>query len=117
MRTLLVEDDDDLREIFKEQLIGLGCSVIEVKNGEQALLSLKTVKIDLVISDIQMPVLDGVSFLKKAREEFKTLPIFIITGSSPYTEGEILSYGANGYYEKPSLDLSIIINQVLTKVA
>nr|BFD69150.1 hypothetical protein HAGR004_41720 [Bdellovibrio sp. HAGR004] len=117
MRTLLVEDDDDLREIFKEQLIGLGCSVIEVKNGEQALLSLKTVEIDLVISDIQMPVLDGVSFLKKAREEFKTLPIFIITGSSPYTEREILSYGASGYFEKSNFDLKTIIDQVSPKVA
>lgn len=117
MRILLVEDNKDLRDCYKEELTELGVYVFEAENGKEALGLLKSIPVDLVISDVQMPILDGVGFLKKAREEFNNLPIFIITGFSPYTEQQILSFGANGYYEKQSLDLKAIINQVFSKVA
>jgi len=47
-----------------------------------------------------MPKVDGVEFLKKARAKYPNLPIFVMTGFSPYSEEEILSFGANGYFEK-----------------
>ncbi len=117
MTILLVDDNKDLRDCYKEELSRIGFVVFEAEDGEQALGLLRKQVVDLVISDVQMPILDGVGFLKQARKEFKNLPIFIITGFSPYTEKEILNYGANGYFEKPNLDLKNIINQVFPDVA
>lgn len=117
MRVLLIDDDKDLRGCLKDQLVGLGHSVFEAENGEAGLNTLKSENVDLVISDIQMPILNGVGFLKKAREQYPTLPIFLMTGFSPYTEKQILGMGANGYIEKPMINLHSIIAQISVRVA
>lgn len=111
MKVLLIEDNEDLREAFKEQISFLGHLVVEAHNGLEGLKVLSTQTVDLVISDIQMPQLDGVSFLKEAKSKYPQIPVFIMTGFSPYTEKQILALGASGYFEKDRLDFSSLFSK------
>lgn len=79
---LLVEDSELQREIAAEILKDLGFGVVvEAKDGEDALQKLHSGKIDLILSDWQMPVMDGLELLKqvKATPKYKDIPFIILT--------------------------------------
>ena len=103
MKILIIDDMEDLRWALAEQFKSYGFEIVEAENGEEGLKALETLSPVFVLTDIQMPKMNGVEFLKQARAKYPTLPIFVMTGHSPYTEAEILGFGANGYYEKTSL--------------
>lgn len=104
---LIVDDSAAIRKILQRVLIQadvlLG-TVYEASDGQEALEKLKKVKINLVLSDINMPNMDGLELLKRIRAEqsWQNLPIIMIT-----TEGsqnkvmQALQLGANGYVRKP----------------
>lgn len=102
MRILIVEDDFGSRE-FLYSLIKLeGYDVKQASNGEEGLEVYKEYHPDLVISDIQMPKMDGLEMLSQLRSD-KSDAIFIITtafGSEDYAI-EALRLGANNYLKKP----------------
>lgn len=102
MKILIVEDDFGSRE-FLFSLIRLeGYEVMQAINGEEGLQVYKDYHPDLVISDIQMPKMDGLEMLSQLRSE-KSDAIFIITtafGSEDYAI-EALRLGANNYLKKP----------------
>ena len=100
MKILIVEDLSDLRWALSEQFKDYGFEVVEAENGEEGLKALENLSPVFVLTDIQMPKMNGVEFLKQARTKYPTLPIFVMTGFSPFTEKEILALGANGYFEK-----------------
>lgn len=83
-RVLLVDDSPTVRNILKVYLMNLPVDLVEAEDGERALQVLKLVPADLVIADINMPGLDGISFCKKVREgalpSGSTLPIVLLTG-------------------------------------
>ncbi|MBN1292677.1 MAG: response regulator [Candidatus Latescibacteria bacterium] len=107
LNVLIVDDSDVMRKVVK-RVLGLSGfeigSVLEAANGDEALMVLVDTPIDLVLSDVNMPVMDGVELLKamKAERRFADIPVIIIS-----TEGrserinEILGYGADGYITKP----------------
>lgn len=79
---LLVEDSDLQREIAKDFLKDLGFGVVmEAKDGVEALQHLQKGKIDLILSDWQMPEMDGLELLKqvKANPSYKDIPFIILT--------------------------------------
>lgn len=84
---LLVDDQDDVRITLAELLSLRGHRVIDAVNGQQALelYHANQSKIDLIISDICMPVLSGIEFGEKVREKNENIPIVFITG---FTEGD-----------------------------
>ncbi|WP_372756103.1 two-component regulator propeller domain-containing protein [Mariniflexile sp.] len=106
-KILIVEDNIDLRQMIKDEL-NSDFTIIEASNGKEGYETALTEKPDLIISDIMMPVQDGISMLKqiKKNEEFNNIPIFMLTAkNSNDTKIECLSLGANDYIEKPfSLD-------------
>ena len=59
LKILIVEDDRELRRLFSHVLIKNGYTVREVGNGKEALAALESDYVDLIISDIMMPVMDG----------------------------------------------------------
>lgn len=102
MKVLVIDDNDDIRWCLREQFKRKGFKVFEAQNGEEGLKALEARPFAFVLCDIQMPVLDGVGFLKRARELNQALPIFIMTAHSPnYTKQEVLGFGATAYIEKP----------------
>lgn len=106
MKILLIDDLIDLRWAISDKLQTYGFEVVEAGNGEEGLKALETFTPLFVLSDIQMPIMNGVEFLKQARAKFPNLPIYIMTGFSPYSESEVIAFGANGYFEKSSLDFT-----------
>ncbi|MEQ1724285.1 MAG: response regulator [Pseudobdellovibrio sp.] len=115
---LIVEDDGDLREILSIFVKKIGLNVFSVANGKEALDCLKENKIDLVFSDIQMPIMSGIDLLKaiKSDSENKTL-VLLTTGHAIFTQKDVIEMGALGLVSKPfSFDLfSDLIKEIINK--
>ena len=101
---LLVDDDSLQIEIlttFLQASFG-NIEFFEANNGKQALEIIKYQSdIDLVVSDIQMPEMDGLEFVEAARLIIPNLPILLITGNMVYTPAEVKACGANDLLYKP----------------
>ncbi|WP_438444540.1 response regulator [Gorillibacterium sp. sgz5001074] len=109
MRTvLLVEDEEQARGYVRKVLekLNAGFAVAgEAENGEQALELIRRLSPDLVIADIDMPVMDGVELLRKARSEGFEGRFLMLTCMSDFEYArQALEYGASGYLLKLSLD-------------
>ncbi|MDR3764979.1 MAG: response regulator [Acidobacteriota bacterium] len=107
IRALIVDDSSVMRKIVERSLRQAGLdlsSVIEAGNGAEALGLLDTNLVDLILSDINMPVMDGLEFVRQVQtvEKLRNIPVVMIT-----TEGsesnvvQALSLGAKGYIRKP----------------
>jgi two-component system, chemotaxis family, chemotaxis protein CheY len=104
---LIVDDSSVMRKIVERSLrqagLGLG-QVLEAGNGAEALVTVQKNKVDLILCDINMPVMDGLEFVKQlaAVENAKGVPVVMITTEG--SEGHVvqaLSAGARGYIRKP----------------
>ncbi len=104
---LLVDDEDLLREGLREILELRKFSVLEAANGADALEQFALAdKIDLVISDVVMPEMDGVDFIDHLRKSFPDVPILTMSGgsrvvSARYGLDSALLSGANDTISKP----------------
>ncbi|WP_034764135.1 chemotaxis response regulator CheY [Chrysiogenes arsenatis] len=105
MRIITVDDSSTMRRIIKNTLLRLGFkNVIEADNGVSGLAALGENKVDLVITDWNMPEMDGLQFVKaiRASEEYKHLPILMITTEAAKEDIlEALRSGVNNYIVKP----------------
>ena len=102
-KILLVEDNNDLRFMVKEELKH-DFYVLEASNGMEGYDIILKDKPQLVICDILMPIEDGISMLKRVKEnnDINSIPIFMLTAkNSDETKIECLSLGAEDYIEKP----------------
>ncbi len=103
---LLVDDEDLLREGVREILEMADHLVIEASDGVQALEKFAVNNVDLVITDVVMPNMDGVDFVTKLREMFPDVPILTISGGSRVVSARFgldsaLLSGANASLTKP----------------
>jgi two-component system chemotaxis response regulator CheY len=107
LKVLIVDDSSVMRKIVERALRQAGLElteVVEASNGAEALAEVQKGGLDMILSDINMPVMDGLEFLKNLAgvEAAKGVPVIMIT-----TEGsearvvEALSAGAKGYLRKP----------------
>ena len=80
-RILVVEDQEDNRRIMRDLLTNAGFDLIEAANGEEGVRMAKAGRPDLILMDIQMPVLDGYEATRriKALPEFRDTPIIVVT--------------------------------------
>ncbi|WP_289089656.1 response regulator transcription factor [uncultured Bacteroides sp.] len=105
-RVLLVEDDKNLSFILKsslEQMIG-GYEVLSVANGKDGLDMLTMENFDVIVSDVEMPVMDGVTMVQHIRKNHPSLAIIFITGLT--TARDVINgyqAGADFYIKKPFL--------------
>ena len=107
LRALIVDDSSVMRKIVERSLrqSGLGIAqVFEAGNGVEALATLQKNQVDLILCDINMPVMDGLEFVRQVAtvESAKGVPIVMITteGSESHVVAA-LSAGARGYIRKP----------------
>jgi len=103
-KLLLVEDNADMRDFIKSELREFA-SIAEAGNGAEALVMLKEgLKPDLIISDLMMPVMDGMAFLKEVRSASDTgqIPLLMLTARSAEKDKlEAFSLGVDDYLIKP----------------
>jgi two-component system cell cycle response regulator DivK len=103
-RILVVEDQEDNRQILRDLLSHSGYDMIEAENGEQALAQAAKHRPDLILMDIQLPGINGIEALKRLRADPATraIPIIAVTASAmQQNRQEILAAGFDGYQPKP----------------
>jgi len=115
---LIVEDDPALLIFLYKSFLSEGYYAVMAKNGEDALKKLEKSHIDIVISDVMMPVMDGIALCNTIKNDinFSHLPVILLTAKTN-TEAEIqgLENGADAYIAKPFKwkQLSLIIKNLL----
>ena len=103
-KILVVEDEDDIRELIQYNLQKEGYRVVSVSNGEAALKKFKVEKPDLVLLDLMLPGIDGLSVCKelKASGEARNVPVIMLTAKSEEVDVVTgLEVGADDYMTKP----------------
>ncbi len=113
---LLAEDNPESRYLFCFILAKAGCEVLQAQNGVEAVEKTKNLVPDLIIMDIQMPVMDGyeaVTLMRKDPRLEKT-PIVGLSAFAMATDREkALKHGFNGYIEKP-IELDTFVKELST---
>jgi two-component system cell cycle response regulator DivK len=103
-RILIVEDQEDNRQILRDLLGNAGYSLTEAENGEQALVAVAAQRPDLILMDIQLPVMDGYEATRriKADQALKDIPIIVVTSYAlSGDEGKARAAGCDAYVTKP----------------
>lgn len=99
---MVVDDDQTLLKFFKIHLNKFFSRVVVVKSAKEALDAMKEKEIDLVLSDIRMPRVSGLSLLKKIRNQDASIPVYLISGALLTEEQmEEISEVADGFLKKP----------------
>lgn len=99
---LVVDDEPALRDILSTWFVRAGSSVVTAAEGAEALALLEARAFDLLISDIRMPVMDGITLLRTARGRGLRIPaVIFISGYSDVTPREAYALGAETLVEKP----------------
>ena len=101
---LVVEDQEDNRQILRDLLGASGFAMLEAENGEEALASVAKQRPDLILMDIQLPVMDGYETTRrlKSNPETKGIPIIVVTSYAlSGDETKARASGCDAYVTKP----------------
>ena len=108
-RILAVEDAEDFRRILRLTLEHKGHQVTTAGDGAEALEVLKDAQFDLIISDIEMPVMNGLELVRRFRAGGDTTtPILMLTAEKSDIVDQALAAGANGYIAKPFSPIKLL---------
>ena len=109
-KILVVDDEENIRELYKEEFEEMGYAVTLVPDGVQALKVMDTAKFDLVTLDMRMPDMDGIEALRKMKEKDSTLPVIICTAYEEYKH-DFGSWCSDAYVVK-SADTALLRDTV-----
>jgi DNA-binding response OmpR family regulator len=112
---VIIEDDRTILEMYTLKFSSEGYGVFTAKNGEEGLKVLHGTKADVVLLDIMMPIMDGVTMLKKLRETSwgKNLPVFILTNVSEDEAPQALqSLNIAGYIIKANATPQQVLHKI-----
>ncbi|MFB3885550.1 MAG: response regulator [Thermodesulfobacteriota bacterium] len=98
-RILIVDDEENIRFLYKEELEEEGFTVELAKNGEEALQKLPVFKPDLITLDIKMPGMNGIETLKRIRETERDLPIVMCSAYGEYKQ-DFATWASDAYVVK-----------------
>ena len=110
---LIVEDNEEVRQYLKSGLSKV-FNTLQAENGEVALEVLKNNEIDIVITDLMMPVMDGVKLCKAIKQNVSTshIPVIILSARTELSDQkEVMALGADDYIAKP-FSLSLLITKI-----
>jgi two-component system response regulator FlrC len=111
-KILVVEDDAGLREALLDTLMLSGYQCVEAASGEAALIELKKQPIDLVVSDVQMGGMSGLSLLKSIKLQWPNLPVLLMTAYGTINDAvQAMQDGAINYMTKPFAP-EVLLNMV-----
>ncbi|HJU93170.1 MAG TPA: response regulator [Pyrinomonadaceae bacterium] len=111
---MVVEDYDDTRLLLKKGLEGLGYSVLEASNGQEAVDIAGREHPDLILMDLDLPILDGIAATQRIRQhaDLENVPIVAVTAyPMSYTHVKAFAKGCNEYMPKP-IDMTELANLV-----
>ncbi len=114
-RILIVDDEENMLMMLKTFFTEKEYACFTAVNGKEALEILDKEEIDLVITDMKMPEMDGLELLKIIKEKYSRISAVIMTGfAEEYTTTEALNLGADGYITKPfrNKELLLILKRI-----
>jgi CheY-like chemotaxis protein len=117
-KILIVEDNSDIRKLMHIFFKNAGFVVVAAVDGEEGLHMAKAEKPDVIITDINMPKMDGIAMIKQLRTEPETasIPIVVCTANSSVTPEEVVKTGADNACYKP-IDFRALIDMIQAMVA
>jgi two-component system cell cycle response regulator DivK len=110
-RILVVEDQEDLRAILRDLLSGSGFEVIEAEDGEEGVAKARSERPDLVLMDIQLPVLDGYDATRRLKRDpaLKNTPVIAVSSfAMKGDEEKARAAGCDGYVTKPYSPMALL---------
>ena len=108
---LVVDDEPNYQIVLSELLKDEGYEVFTADSAEAALPLLRTTDLDLVLTDMKMPGMDGIEFLKKIKEFDPELPVILITAYAEVERAvEAMHLGAFTYLAKPFSNRQLLAN-------
>ncbi|STD21894.1 response regulator transcription factor [Enterococcus mundtii] len=111
-RILLVEDDERLQQLYQSVLERAVFLVFAVANGTEALKRLESTQVDVIITDIMMPVMDGYELLETLRSSRVETPVLIITAKADFEDKKKgFQLGTDDYMTKP-----VDVNEMVLRV-
>lgn len=118
-RIMVVEDYDDTRMLLKQGLEMLGYSVLEASNGQEAVDIADRERPDLILMDLDLPILDGIAATQQIRqqEHMDSVPIVAVTAYPlSYSRVKAFAKGCNEYMPKPidMSELARVVNRYLS---
>ncbi len=116
-KVLVVDDEDEVRQVLQEFLEAKGYEVHAAGSGPEALSTLETFAPDVVLLDVSMPQMDGVETLERIVEVRPTLPVIMVTANADVgVTSKLLALGAADYIPKP-FDLEYLDQAVRIQVS
>ncbi len=117
-KILIVDDSPVVLAMLEDALVGMGYAVTAATNGQAGLQKVETGKFDLIITDLSMPVMDGIGFVKAAKQlpNCKFVPIVFLSSEEDETKiAEAKKAGASTFLRKPFKEnqLATILKVVL----
>lgn len=101
-RVMIVEDDESVRHLYSHILKNSGYDVIEAVDGQEALTKYLEQPCDMVITDMNMPVMNGMDLIEELRRHSPDVSIIMITAyGTSHTHREALKRGSDDYIPKP----------------
>lgn len=112
-RILVIDDADDVRRLVQRQLQSLGYETIGASNGEEGLAAVDASKPDLVLCDLRMPRVDGLTVLRTLHGRRPDLPVVVLSGEGVFNDAiEALRAGAWDYITKPLGGMAVLDHAV-----
>ena len=115
---LIIDDDPIFRQVTRVCLESYGCRVDEAENGLEGLVKLKADERDLVMCDLDMPILNGIEFVEEVSHAYPSLPIVVVSATEAISDvAQVLKYGIKEFIPKPIRDYSLLVTIVSKVVA
>lgn len=115
-KILIVEDDEDFLYILEKKFTTEGFSVVTAKDGQEGIAVAEKEKPDLILSDMLMPKIDGITMAKKIRESNATVPIIFLTNIKDTRYAAVQESGEFDYLIKSNVRINDIINKTKVKL-
>lgn len=116
---LVVDDELMMRSLLEKILSREGYNILTASDGHEALEILARKKVDLIISDMKMPRMDGFELLKVVKQEYPDTGVIIMTTyGDTYTVKDALLLGADEYITKPfkSYEISLVVERTYWRI-
>ena len=110
---LIIEDEKDILDLLSSLLESEGYNIITASNGQEGLQKFQEYDPDLILTDVRMPVMDGIEVLKEVKTKESDTEVIILTGhSDEATAIDCLRLGAYDYFRKPLEDIDVLLTAV-----
>jgi DNA-binding response OmpR family regulator len=103
-KILVVDDEENIRELYRDELAEEGYRIELAENGQEALSKLESFRPDLVTLDVMMPGMDGIEVLRQIREKNPSIPVLLLTAFGEFRQ-DFNTWASDAYIVK-SADVS-----------